>query len=167
MYSHEIQRLLGHKNIAIGDRVLVQKDGKKHEGLLMPKPSHGDERTVLIKLDSGYNVGFDITGLVISKAHSKEPKDVKEEAKYEFGRTNKELLELKFDANKPKVALISTGGTIASRVDYRTGGVYAVENPKELLHNIPELSHIVNLEMFSPIKKMRTGNTSPGKSPRS
>jgi len=154
MYSHEIQRLLGHKNIAIGDRVIVQKDGKRHEGLLMPKPSHGDERMVLIKLDSGYNVGFDITGLVISKAHSKEPKGVKEEAKYEFGRTKKELLEVRFDANKPKVALISTGGTIMSRVDYRTGGVYAVENPKELLHNIPELSHIVNLEMFSPMKKM-------------
>ncbi len=26
MYSHEIQRLLGHKNIAIGDRVIVQKE---------------------------------------------------------------------------------------------------------------------------------------------
>ncbi len=154
MYSHEIQRILDDKKIAVGDRVLVEKDGKKYAGLLMPKPLHGDEKTVIIKLDSGYNVGFDMAGLKIAKSHEREPREVGEEAKYEFGRTNKSLLEVRFDANKPKVALISTGGTIASRVDYRTGGVYAVENPKELLHNIPELSHIVNLEMSSPLNKM-------------
>jgi len=154
MYSHQIQRLLKSKGIDIGERVVVEKDGKKYAGLLMPKPAFGDEKTVLIKLDNGYNVGFEISGLKIAKAHSKEPEDVKEEAKYEFGRTRRSLLEVSFDHSKPKVTLISTGGTIMSRVDYRTGGVYAVENPKELLHNIPELSHIVNLEMSSPMRIM-------------
>jgi glutamyl-tRNA(Gln) amidotransferase subunit D len=154
MYSHAIQKILDHGKISVGDRILVEKGNKSYEGLLMPKPSHGDDKTLVIKLDSGYNIGVDMTDAKVDKSRVREPKDVADEAKYEFGRTNKELLQVAFDANKPHVALISTGGTIASRVDYRTGGVYAVENPKELLHNIPELSHIVNLEMFSPMKKM-------------
>ncbi len=154
MYSHEIERLLKRENIKIGDRVLVEKEGRKHSGLLMPKPKYGDEKTLVIKLDSGYNVGFGIKGTKLSRAHTHEPKDVEEEAKYELGRTRRSLLETHFDASKPKVALLSTGGTIISRVDYKTGGVYAVENPKELVHNVPELAGIVNMEMSSPMNKM-------------
>jgi glutamyl-tRNA(Gln) amidotransferase subunit D len=154
MYSREIQAILRKEGIEIGDRILVGKDGKTYAGLLMPKPAFGDEKTLIIKLDNGYNVGFDVTGAKISRARSREPKDVEEEAKYELGRTKKSLLEVTFDASKPKVSLLSTGGTIISRIDYTTGGVTAIENPKELLHNIPELSKIVNLEMHSPMRKM-------------
>jgi glutamyl-tRNA(Gln) amidotransferase subunit D len=152
MYSHEIERLLKSRGIAIGDRVIIEKDGKKHAGLLMPKS--GDEKTIVIKLDNGYNVGFDVEGAKITKDVSREPKEMKEEGRYEMGKTDRNLLRVDFDPQKPKVALISTGGTIISRVDYKTGGVYAVENPKELLHNIPELSGIVNLEMLSPMRIM-------------
>ncbi len=154
MYSAHILEILRKDKIEVGDRVLLEKDGRRYEGLLMPKPAFGDEKTIIIKLDNGYNAGFDATDVKISKAHTKEPKNVADEAKYEFGRTKKSLIEVSFDPAKPKVALISTGGTIISRIDYNTGGVTAIENPKELLHNVPELSKIVNLEMRSPMKIM-------------
>ncbi len=153
MYSPEIRKVLQKKKIKIGDHVLVEKSGKRYEGLLMPKPEFGDPETIVIKLDNGYNIGFSLKGLKISKTN-RALKAVEEEAEYELGRTRKELLETRFSPKKPKVSLISTGGTIISRVDYRTGGVYAVENPGELLHNVPELADIVNMKMMNPLNKM-------------
>ncbi len=154
MYSHEIHRILKRKKIGVGDRVLIEKSKKRYFGLLMPKPEFGNPNAIVIKLDNGYNIGFDMKGLKISKSKTKEPGAIEEEAEYEFGRTKKSLLKTEFDPRKPKVSLLSTGGTIISRVDYRTGGVYAVENPKELLHNVPELVKIVNLKMSNPMNKM-------------
>ncbi|MEE9323730.1 MAG: Glu-tRNA(Gln) amidotransferase subunit GatD [Candidatus Aenigmarchaeota archaeon] len=154
MYSREIHGILKRRKIRIGDRVLIEKSRKKYFGLFMPKPEFGNPGTVVIKLDNGYNIGFDMKDSKISKAKTGEPKAVEEEAEYELGKTRKSLLKTNFDPKKPKVALLSTGGTIISRVDYRTGGVYAVENPKELLHNVPELAKIVNLKMSSPLNKM-------------
>lgn len=154
MYSHEIQRILKRKRIRIGDHVLIEKARKRYFGLLMPKPEFGEPGTIVMKLDNGYNIGFDTKGLKVSKAKTKEPEAVEEEMEYELGKTKKGLLKTDFDPKKPKVSLLSTGGTIISRVDYRTGGVYAVENPKELLHNVPEIAKIVNLKMTNPLNKM-------------
>jgi len=154
MYSPKIRGMLRRKRIRIGDHVLIEKSRKRYLGMLMPKPEFGDPGTVVIKLDNGYNVGFDVKGLKISRAEKEEPESVEEEMEYEMGKTRKSLLKVKFDPSKPKVAMISTGGTIASRVDYRTGGVYAVEDPRELIHNIPEISRIVNLKLSSPLSKM-------------
>jgi glutamyl-tRNA(Gln) amidotransferase subunit D len=42
----------------------------------------------------------------------------------------------------PRIAIVSTGGTIASRVDYRTGGVRAALSASELYSVVPELSEI-------------------------
>ena len=46
----------------------------------------------------------------------------------------------------PKVTIIHTGGTIASKVDYATGAVIARFEPEELLSSIPELMDIANIE---------------------
>jgi glutamyl-tRNA(Gln) amidotransferase subunit D len=154
MYSPKVHGILKRKRIRIGDHVLIEKARKRYFGLLMPKPEFGDPKTIVIKLNNGYNIGFDMNGLKVSKAKSKEPEAVEEEMEYELGRTRKSLLRTKFDPKKPKVALISTGGTIMSRVDYRTGGVYAVEDPRELLHNIPEIAEIANFNISSPMNKM-------------
>ncbi|MCK5023798.1 MAG: Glu-tRNA(Gln) amidotransferase subunit GatD, partial [Candidatus Aenigmarchaeota archaeon] len=154
MYSSEFAGMLKKKGMNVGDRISVEKSGKSYEGILMPKSDNGDSGTVIIKLDSGYNMGLCIKGSNISKSKTEEPKSVKEEADYEMGKTKKSLLKTEFDSSKPKVAMISTGGTIISRVDYKTGGVYAVDNPKELLHNIPELAKFANLKMSGIINKM-------------
>ncbi|MCD6590915.1 MAG: Glu-tRNA(Gln) amidotransferase subunit GatD [Candidatus Aenigmarchaeota archaeon] len=154
MYSRAVERVLKAKKIKIGDHVILLKNGKKYKGVLLPKPDFGDPDTLLIKLDNGYNTGFRIKNIEIKNLRTKEPENVEKEVEYEFGKIGKRFLNVKFNPKKPKVSLISTGGTISSRIDYRTGGVYALEKPEEILHNIPELADIVNLHMMSPFNKM-------------
>jgi glutamyl-tRNA(Gln) amidotransferase subunit D len=151
-YSQQIQKVL--KNFKIGDRILITKDKKTYEGLLMPRTELGDKNSIALKLDSGYNIGIrHEKGIKIEKSKKAEPKEIREEIKFEFEK--EKVKELKFDSKKPKVALIMTGGTIISRVDYRTGGVAALEKPEELLTNIPELKNIVNIEnILTPFRKM-------------
>ena len=45
----------------------------------------------------------------------------------------------------PSVTLLGTGGTIASRLDYRTGAVIPAFTPGELYGAVPELADICNL----------------------
>ncbi|MEM5812596.1 MAG: Glu-tRNA(Gln) amidotransferase subunit GatD [Candidatus Aenigmatarchaeota archaeon] len=156
MYSKNIESELKKKKIRIGERVVVTKAGKAYEGLLMPRIELGDANCLVIKLDNGYNIGVRFEkGIKIEKSQLKEPSEIREEKEYELGRTRKELLKVRFDSGKPPVSLIATGGTIASRIDYRTGGVKAISDPLELLHNVPELGEIVNIRKMSiPFTKM-------------
>ena len=154
MYSKKIQSVLKRKGIKIGHRVRLEKSGKVYEGLLMPKTEVGDTDCIVLKLDNGYNMGIEFKGSV-KLGKSKESHNVKEEGSFELGKVKKGLLNLDFDKKKPKVSLIAAGGTVASRVDYKTGGVSALMNPKEFLHNVPELGNIINLRrILQPVTKM-------------
>lgn len=97
----------------------------------MPSPQ---KDVVLIKLDTGYNLGFkkeEVKSLaVIEKA--KETKAVVVKA----SSPHKEL---------PTISILHTGGTIASKVDYRTGGVTTEFRPEELVALFPELQTIANI----------------------
>ncbi len=152
MYSARVRKVLDSKKIGIADRIKVTKDGKIFEGLLMPRPDTGDPDSVIIKLDSGYNMGIKLrAGVAIEKSTAKTPKGMVEEERYELGRTGKELLSVRFNPRKPRISMIVTGGTISSRIDYKTGGVTAVTEPRELLHNVPELADVVNISrMIKP-----------------
>ena len=52
----------------------------------------------------------------------------------------------KTDLAMPKILLISTGGTIASKIDYRTGAVTPALTASELNATVPELSRIANID---------------------
>jgi len=153
-YSPLTQKVLKRINAKVGDRISITKGKQTYEGLLMPRIEMGDKSCLVIKVDSGYNIGIRYEkGIKVEKSKKPEPKEIKEEVKFEIGK--EKIKELKFDPKKPKVSLIMTGGTIISRVDYRTGGVYALEKPEELLTNIPELKNIVFIEDIKiPFKKM-------------
>jgi len=152
MYSKKIESILKRNKIKIGDRILLKQDKKHFEGLLMPQ--YGDPDTIVLKLDNGYNIGLKFSGTITKSKHS-TPREVKKEEKYELGRVSKDLLKLKFDPKKPPISIISTGGTISSRIDYKTGAVTGLEDPREFLHNVPELSKIVNVRRLDkPFTKM-------------
>ena len=53
--------------------------------------------------------------------------------------------EFPYRAGRPNVKLLGTGGTIASRLDYRTGAVIPAFSPGELYGAVPELADICNL----------------------
>jgi glutamyl-tRNA(Gln) amidotransferase subunit D len=156
MYSGKLESLFKRKRLRTGSRIRVTRAGKSYEGLLMPKTDAGDPDSVVIKLDSGYNIGLKhAPGMKIEKSREPSPRAVKEEESFELGRISERFLKLNFNPRKPPISLIATGGTIASRVDYRTGGVTGLEDPKEFLHNVPELGNIVNIKhLRKPFLKM-------------
>jgi glutamyl-tRNA(Gln) amidotransferase subunit D len=49
----------------------------------------------------------------------------------------------------PELAIVSTGGTIASRIDYRTGSVTSQFDAGDILTAIPELKDIANYKALS------------------
>ena len=104
-------------------------------GIILPRSETADPLHVVVKLRSGYNVGIaaeGITGVEIlgrKEAHYKIPEKV-----------------FPHDPRKPRVKLLGTGGTIASRLDYRTGAVIPAFSPGELYGSVPELADICNLE---------------------
>src|SRR3989344_619997 len=114
-----------------GDRVKVSTQESTEEGILMPSY---DEKAVLIKLDNGYNIGF-------KKEEIKKITVIKKASK-----TVKKLKKLTPNKSLPNIALLHTGGTIASKVDYRTGGVVASFKPEDLLEMFPELFSIANIQ---------------------
>jgi glutamyl-tRNA(Gln) amidotransferase subunit D len=155
MYSKKLQALLKKKKIRTGDRVLVKKLGRRMEGLLMPQTGSGDPETLVIKLDSGYNIGVKFKNAGLERSRAQGPSRVEKEGEYEMGKTRGRLLKLKFNPDKPPISIVSAGGTIASRVDYKTGGVKALEDPREFLHNVPELGRLVNIRSIErPFTKM-------------
>ena len=119
--------------VIVGDLVKVLTD-ITHSGIIMPRYEHSDDRHIVLKLKSGYNVGIEI-------------EKIKKIEKIEH---TEKLSEKPEKMNKveglPKVLLLSTGGTIASKVDYRTGAVTPVLTAEELNSSVPELSSIANID---------------------
>ncbi|MFC6725662.1 Glu-tRNA(Gln) amidotransferase subunit GatD, partial [Halobium palmae] len=121
-----------------GDRVRVERVGVTNEGVLMPSstPEH-----LVLKLDGGYNVGV---------AREDADVDVLESDAYDVGEAGEDgdgedsSSEIEFDDDLPTVALISTGGTIASTVDYRTGAVTAQFDAEDVLRAVPDLAGRAN-----------------------
>ena len=58
----------------------------------------------------------------------------------------KKIKKIKKNENLPNILLLSTGGTIASKIDYRTGAVTPVLTAEELNSSVPELSKIANID---------------------
>ena len=139
MYSKEIENLLKKRKIGIGDRVRITKGREIYEGILMPRIGLGDPSCIVIKLDNGYNIGIKFEKkLKIEKI--KEGWKVEEKERMKKGI-------LIFDKKLPTISILGTGGTIASKIDYRTGGVYASFSPEDIVAQIPELKEIANLRV--------------------
>ena len=120
---------------AIGERVKITTSGPAgtttHEGVVLPgaAPEH-----LTVKLANGYNVSHPISMVesVVSVADANQVI-----ASISSVQQNQEL---------PKVTIIHTGGTIASKVDYATGAVIARFEPEELLASVPEILEIANID---------------------
>ncbi len=114
-----------------GDKVKIVTSKEEVEGFLIPSPK---KDVVVVKLDNGYNVGF-------SKEEIKEIAVIKENSKEIVKVTKVEKKE-----GLKNILILHTGGTIASKVDYKTGGVTAKFTASDLLAMFPELGNIANIE---------------------
>ena len=116
-----------------GDVVKVHTKEKNYEGILMPRPEIFEKDHTIIKLGNGYNIG--IENQKIEKIEVIKKYEKKKEEKHKI--SHKQGL--------PTVSILSFGGTISSKVDYRTGGVYADYTAEDFAAMLPELGHIANL----------------------
>jgi glutamyl-tRNA(Gln) amidotransferase subunit D len=116
-----------------GDRVRAERDGQTFEGVVLPSSSRD---RLVVKLDSGYNVGIDRdtadVEVLESEVHGVEDRSPPAES------------AVTVDDDLPTIALVSTGGTIASTIDYRTGAVTARFDAEDVLRAVPELGGRAN-----------------------
>ncbi|HNW60928.1 MAG TPA: Glu-tRNA(Gln) amidotransferase subunit GatD [bacterium] len=106
-----------------------------YTGIVLPRSETADPKHIVLKLRSGYNIGIAAAGVAAIEIMGRK------EAHYKIPEK-----EFPFDPRKPRVKLLGTGGTIASRLDYRTGAVIPAFSPGELYGSVPELADICNLE---------------------
>ncbi len=99
----------------------------------------------VVKLDSGYNIGVDPASCSFS-GHPAEPRGKKPE-----------VLQ---DNALPRLSIVSTGGTIASRIDYRTGSVTSQFDAADILTAIPELAKVANYRTI-PLATILSENMTP------
>lgn len=124
---------LTSNKIEIGSQVKIHADSI-YTGVIMPRYEHSDDHHIVLKLKSGYNIGLELDK--IKKIEIESPPIVKKETSYK-SQLNPKL---------PKILLLSTGGTIASRIDYRTGAVTPALTAAELNASVPELATIANID---------------------
>lgn len=119
----------------VGTRVQIEVGGfagtTTHQGVILPGAA---EQHLTLKLINGYNVSHPINSITsITELE-------------QLSKTPVIKAEIIQDTELPKVTIIHTGGTIASKVDYATGAVVARFEPEELLASVPEILDYAQIE---------------------
>ncbi len=122
---------MSEQDVQPGDIILITTKDTKEQGILIPSPHDG---VLIIKLKNGYNMGF-------------RKNDVEN---IELIETRKETINkpipITTNSDLPTISILHTGGTIASKADYRTGGVVSDFTPEQLVSLFPELKNIANIK---------------------
>lgn len=133
-YKGEALDTLKKFNARVWGQVNINTTRGAFTGTILPRSENDDSRHIVLKIPTGYNVGINIDNVIemtetgYKKANYKIPEK-----------------EFPFTPELPRVKLFGTGGTIASRLDYRTGAVIPAFSPGELYGAVPELASICNL----------------------
>lgn len=134
-YKGEALELLKKFNIRVWGQANVETCRGNFKGTILPRSENDDDKHIVMKISTGYNIGIaaDTIHSMVETGYKKASYKIPEK---EFPKTE----------GLPKVKLFGTGGTIASRLDYRTGAVIPAFSPGELYGAVPELADICNLE---------------------
>ena len=129
------ETLLDSFGVGVWSDVVVVTKGGSYCGLILPRSETADDKHIVLKIESGYNVGLHVESI------SKITETGRREIEYKIAER-----EFPVSPDKPNVTLLGTGGTIASRLDYRSGAVIPAFSPGELYSSVPELADICNLK---------------------
>lgn len=133
-YKGRTLEVLKSFNMRVWSEAVIRTTRGEFKGVLLPRSENDDDRHIVIKLATGYNIGIAVDTI----------QDMKE---FNYKEIQYKIPEREFPTSKEKhnVKLLGTGGTIASRLDYRTGAVIPAFSPGELYGAVPELADICNL----------------------
>ncbi len=128
-----IEKMLREAGAEEGDRIELTSKFGNVRGMLMPRTASTSDDVITIKLDNGYNIGIAV----------KEDTEVRlVEKKRAAAKAPQARQEV---SGKPIVAILGTGGTIASYVDYRSGAVHPAVSPEELASSVPQISELCSI----------------------
>ncbi len=127
--------MLKEAGVRIGDLIELELQSSSIRGILVPRYQYDDDSHIVLKLKSGYNTGLEVKSIrrVVRVGEGEKPAFI-----------TPGLPKMKKDL--PRVAILGTGGTIASRVDYRTGAVHPATSTAELYALFPELADVAQIE---------------------
>lgn len=120
--------------VRVWGQVRIESNRGIFMGTVLPRAENDDDLHIVLKVSTGYNIGINVNTIThieelgYKKAHYQIPEN-----------------EFPYSDTKPNVKLFGTGGTIASRLDYRTGAVIPAFSPGELYGSVPELADICNI----------------------
>lgn len=156
-YKGRSLKIISNIDARIGDTIsLKTTDNDQVIGVLMPRYESADDDHIVIKLKSGYNIGIETTKIlsvanltpytnqIVSNTTSQISYRTKDCDAGVGGTANKKIYQCSDPL--PNIALISTGGTIASKIDYRTGGVRSALSASDLYASIPELGKYASID---------------------
>ncbi|MBD3312507.1 Glu-tRNA(Gln) amidotransferase subunit GatD [archaeon] len=127
-YTGKVKKLL--KSVKIGDKVRVESQGEVFKGHLMPRAGASGGILVL-KLGNGYNIGLKPDKV----KRLKGPRRVK-----------RVKVKAKNDKKKKSISILLAGGTISSKVDYRTGAVKPAMTADEIITFTPIIRELANIK---------------------
>ncbi len=133
-YKGDALDILKKFNTRVWGQAQVETTRGRFVGTVLPRAENDDDKHIVLKIPTGYNVGIDIRTIETMKETG-------------YKKASYKIPEKEFPTTPglPKVKLFGTGGTIASRLDYRTGAVIPAFSPGELYGAVPELADICNL----------------------
>ena len=134
-YKGHALELLKQFNVRVWGQAVIETTRGTFNGTILPRSENDDDKHIVMKIVTGYNIGIDTSTITTMKELG-------------YKKANYKIPEKQFPVTPglPKVKLLGTGGTIASRLDYRTGAVIPAFTPGELYGAVPELADICNLE---------------------
>lgn len=134
-YRGPVEKLLESSGISVGDTIKIEKKDVSYEGMLLDRSEDSDDQHLVLKLDNGYNMGINIVGATLKLIQSGEKPKLKLKP-----------LEIKKNPALKDVSIISTGGTVTSIIDYKSGAVHPAYTAEDLLTTNPELLDIANIK---------------------
>ncbi|MEK6855300.1 MAG: Glu-tRNA(Gln) amidotransferase subunit GatD [Nanoarchaeota archaeon] len=117
-------------NFQSGDYVKLRLALEEVEGRVLES---SDSSVLLLKLNSGYNIGVPKENILAGRVLRK------------FKNEESEKFELVKTKGLPNIGLVVTGGTIASKLDSKTGGVKHLTDIGEFSKFYPEMFKIANV----------------------
>ncbi len=133
-YRGDSKVFLDSAGISIGDSVKIIKKDISYEGMILDRSEDADDKHVVLKLNNGYNIGLEIQDASITLVE-----------KGEKPKIELKPLDIEKDSKKYDISIISTGGTVASVIDYKTGAVHPAFTADDLIRANPELLEHANI----------------------
>ncbi len=133
-YKGAALEVLKKYNVHVWDDAEISTHNGHFSGKILPRAENTDSLHIVLKLPTGYNVGIHVSTINSMVGKRLTQPDFKIPQK-----------KIPYTQGLPHIKLLGTGGTIASRLDYRTGAVVPAFSPDELYASIPELTKICNI----------------------